>query len=97
MSVDCRGEVAKFLIKFVFKVLHWLGKVFFGDERIGVGGSIYCLNFIGNRFLNECVSKPDGRVVEVHAIYTPTVGNKIYPPSKHVCRFMKPFCVSHGV
>ena len=52
LGVDGGGECAKLFVKLFFKVLHGLGKMLIGYERVGVSGIAHGLNFV--RYCLSC-------------------------------------------
>ena len=62
-----------------------LVRSFFGDERVGVGGVVHCLDFVRDCFSNGRMCEVNCRVVGVRAIYAPSVWYEIYVPPKYVC------------
>ena len=78
VCADCCGKGAKLLIKFVFKIFHGLSEVSFGDERIGVGGIVHCLDLVCYGFFYGCVCEADCRVAGVRAVYISPMRYEVY-------------------
>lgn len=68
--IDSGSEGSKLFVKFVFKILHGLGEVPFGDEWVGVGHIVHGLHFVHYNLSYGCLGKSDCRIVGVRPINT---------------------------
>lgn len=86
VNVDCCSEGVELLVKLdVLEVFHGLGKVFFGDEWVGISGVGHCLDFVHYCFSYRCMCKIDRCVVGVCAIYISSVWYEVYAFPEYVC------------